>query len=162
MGVGIPFFQQQERGECPAESSIPILEGMNLQERDHKRPDHQERMVWSVGKGLVGPLRQIRHESWGIERFRCLEHHAKGVAIGIERGDGIGKRFVIPAVPVILGAVGKQEAMKLPNRRFGEWHGCPVAEDQLQDIRVTSDFLFIPALERASVEVGEKRIDLRV
>ncbi|MBV6500652.1 MAG: hypothetical protein CJBNEKGG_03137 [Prosthecobacter sp.] len=135
---------------------------MNGEEGDDEDANAQQRVQSSVSLGTAMPVEQRVHVRGCVERAGGLEHDAQLAAIGIEGGDVIRQRLPFATVALVLGAVLKEIAMKLPQHVRGERDLAEVREDLLHDKGVAGDLLLIASDEGLCLQTTEQRLDLAV
>ena len=127
----------------PAQSTIAVLEGVDLEEHHHPDADQQQG-VQSPGAALVvEPGHQFGHEPRRVERGGGLEHHADLIAVRIERDDAVGRRLVVAAMPGVFVAVDEQVAMELLDVVLGQGDLRPRREHQLHHGGIAGPLLLV-------------------
>lgn len=135
---------------------------MNGEEGDDEDADAQQRVQSGVGLGAAMPVEQRVHVRGCVERAGGLEHDAQLAAIGIEGGDVVRQRLPFATMALVLGAVLKEIAVKLPQHVRGERDLAEVREDLLHDKGVACDLLLIAGDEGLRLQTTEQRLDLAV
>ena len=103
--IGVPGFQQEERGEHTAQATVAVLKGVDFEKDDRKNGDDEQRMEPLQFLGLPEPSDKFGHQPGRVEGRGGLKDDSNLLAGVVECGDTVGQRLVLAAMPVVLLAV---------------------------------------------------------
>ena len=156
--VLVSGLQKQKSRQRPCESPVSILEWMDRQQpQDEVRDQHQ-----AMPLRLFPAALQLGDEALHPPPCSCRiggpDGHRQSLA-GANL-DAAGGLLVVAAVPGILLRVLEQDAVKFFQRAFGHTKGLVLFADQLKEIAISADLLFIPRAEYVDLDAGQHITDL--
>lgn len=91
-----------------------------------------------------------------------MEDDADFVAIGIERGDVVGQRLVMAAMPLVLRAVARQVLVELADHVLGDGDLLEGIEHLIHHVGATRDLLLIAGFKIGDVRAAKQILHVTV